>query len=115
MGQTDAFVEPRPKVAGTIRPRSERTRARRALIAMELLTGGSALLSGGLLAIRPDGSWLGLPTQVLVGGPFADWRLPGLLLGALVGVGLLTQDLGAGPVPAKWAGVVPGWRWTHRL
>ena len=90
MGQTGAFVEPGPTVAATIRPCSERARARRVLVTMELLTGGSALLSGGLLAIRPDGSWLGLPTQVLVGGPFADWRLPGLLLGALVGVGFLT-------------------------
>ena len=90
MGQTGAFVEPGPTVAATIRPCSERARARRVLIAMELLTGGSALMSGGLLAIRPDGSWLGLPTRVLVGGPFADWRLPGLLLGALVGVGFLT-------------------------
>jgi hypothetical protein len=58
-------------------------------VSVELLTGGSALLCGGLLAIRPDGSLLGLPTNVLVDGPFADWRLPGLLLGGLVGVGYL--------------------------
>jgi hypothetical protein len=58
-------------------------------VTVELLTGGSALLCGGLLAIRPDGSLLGLPTSVLVDGPFADWRLPGLLLGGLVGVGYL--------------------------
>jgi hypothetical protein len=55
----------------------------------ELLTGGSALLCGGLLAVRPDGSLLGLPTSVLVDGPFADSRLPGLALGGLVGVGYL--------------------------
>jgi hypothetical protein len=41
------------------------------------------------MAIRPDGSLLRLPTSVLSGGPFADWRLPGLLLGRLVGVGYL--------------------------
>jgi hypothetical protein len=58
-------------------------------VAAELLTGGSALLCGGLLAARPDGSLLGLPTSVLAGGPFSDWRLPGLLLGGLVGVGYL--------------------------
>jgi len=39
--------------------------------------------------MRPDGSLMGLPAQVLVGSPFADWRLPGLLLGGLVGVGYL--------------------------
>jgi hypothetical protein len=59
-------------------------------VTVELLTGGSALLCGGLLAIRPDGSLLGLPTSVLDDGPFADWRLPGLLLGGLVGAGYLT-------------------------
>jgi hypothetical protein len=64
-------------------------RAGRILVRLELATGGSALLCGGLLVLRPDGSLLGLPTRVLVGGPFADWRLPGLLLAGLVGVGYL--------------------------
>lgn len=68
---------------------ARRARAHRALVAAELLTGGSALLCGGLLAMRPDGSLLGLPVRVLAGGPFSDWRLPGLLLGGLVGVGYL--------------------------
>jgi hypothetical protein len=58
-------------------------------VAAELLTGGSALVCGGLLAMRPDGALLGLPVRVLAGGPFSDWRLPGLLLGGLVGVGYL--------------------------
>jgi len=44
---------------------------------------------GDLLAIRPNGSLLGLPTSVLVDGPFNGWRLPGPLLGGLVGVGYL--------------------------
>ena len=56
---------------------------------VELATGGSALLCGSLLAFRPDGSLMGLPTRVLAGGPFADWRLPGLLLAGFVGVGYL--------------------------
>jgi hypothetical protein len=76
--------------AAKIKPSSRRCRTRRTLVAVELLTGGSALLCGGLLAIRPDGSLLGLPTSVLDDGPFADWRLPGLLLGGLVGAGYLT-------------------------
>ena len=69
--------------------RTRQDRAGRILVRLELATGASALLCGGLLAVRPDGSLLGLPTRVLVGGPFADWRLPGLLLGGLVGVGFL--------------------------
>lgn len=70
-------------------PASRRSPEQRALVAVELLTGGSALICGGLLAIRPDGSVLQLPLTVLADGPFADWRLPGLLLGGLVGVGYL--------------------------
>jgi hypothetical protein len=58
-------------------------------VTVELSTGGSALVRGDLLAIRPNGSLLGLPTSVLVDGPFNDWRLPGLLLGGLVDVGYL--------------------------
>jgi hypothetical protein len=64
-------------------------RARGVLVKVELATGGSALLCGSLLAFRPDGSLMGLPTRVLAGGPFADWRLPGLLLAGFVGVGYL--------------------------
>ena len=36
---------------------------------------------------------MGLPASVLADGPFASWRLPGLLLAALVGVGYLTAGL----------------------
>lgn len=64
-------------------------RARGVLVKVELATGGSALLCGSLLAVRPDGSLMGLPTRVLTDGPFADWRLPGLLLAGFVGVGYL--------------------------
>ena len=64
-------------------------RSHRVLVRIELATGASALLCGGLLALRPDGSLLRLPTSVLDGGPFADWRLPGIALSVLVGLGYL--------------------------
>ena len=83
-------VQARPRTPATRGTSSPRLRARRLLVPVELLTGGSAVLCGGLLAIRPDGSLIGLPTRVLVGSPFVDWRLPGLLLGGLVGAGYLT-------------------------
>jgi hypothetical protein len=90
MGVTRANVRTLPLRAQMSKPPSPRCRSRRILVTAELLTGGSALLCGGLLAIRPDGSLLGLPTSVLDEGPFTDWRLPGLLLGGLVGAGYLT-------------------------
>ena len=74
-----------------------------ALVVTELLTGGSALVCGGLLVLRPDGSLLGLPLRVLAGGPFSDWRLPGGLLAGLVGAGYLaagTLELGR----YRWSG-----------
>jgi hypothetical protein len=78
-------------------PRSESTpRARGghgALAVAELLTGGSALVCGGLLFIRPDGSLMRLPLRVLEGSPFVDWRLPGMLLSGLVGAGHLTAGI----------------------
>ena len=83
-------VQTWPRTPATSGTSSPRLRARRLLVPVELLTGGSALLCGGLLAIRPDGSLIGLPTRVLVGSPFVDWRLPGLLLCGLVGAGYLT-------------------------
>lgn len=90
---TRANVAATAEPAAPLRAATRRTRSRRILVGVELLTGGSALLCGGLLAIRPDGSLLGLPTSVLSDGPFADWRLPGLLLGGLVGVGYLAAGV----------------------
>jgi hypothetical protein len=89
MSQTRAEAAARPRNPGKSRVPTRRGRAHRSLVAAELLTGASALVCGGLLALRPDGSLLGLPVRVLAGGPFSDWRLPGVLLGGLVGVGYL--------------------------
>jgi len=80
-------------IGGELAASARGARARRVLVRVELLTGGSALVCGGLLAARPDGSLMGMPTRVLVDGPFTDWRLPGLLLGGLVGVGYLAAGL----------------------
>ena len=61
----------------------------RVLGAVELAVGGIALVSGVLLAGVPDGALLGADTSALEGSPFADWRLPGVLLASFVGVGFL--------------------------
>jgi hypothetical protein len=66
-----------------------RTDSERLLIGIELFTGAAGLAGGLLLAFRPDGSLLQAQKSALTNGPFTDWRLPGLLLASLVGVGFL--------------------------
>ena len=63
--------------------------ARRALVALELVTGATGLAGGALLASAPDGSLLRADPAVLAGTPFTDWRMPGVLLAGLVGGGFL--------------------------
>jgi hypothetical protein len=62
---------------------------RRALVALELLTGVAGLVGGVLLAAVPDGSLLHTDPAALASSPFSNWRLPGVLLAALVGAGFL--------------------------
>ena len=62
---------------------------RRALVALELVTGAAGLAGGVLLAAAPDGSLLRADPAVLAGTPFSDWRVPGVLLAGLVGGGFL--------------------------
>ena len=63
--------------------------ARRALVALELVTGVTGLVGGVLLAAAPDGSLLRADPATLAGTPFGDWRVPGVLLAGLVGGGFL--------------------------
>jgi hypothetical protein len=69
------------------KPRSDQ--ARRALVALELVTGAAALAGGVLLAAVPDGSLLRADPAVLAGTPFSNWRVPGMMLAGLVGGGYL--------------------------
>ena len=62
---------------------------RRALVALELVTGIAGLAGGVLLAAAPDGSLLRADPAVLAGTPFSNWRIPGVLLAGLVGGGFL--------------------------
>jgi hypothetical protein len=65
------------------------SRRHQALVRLELITGGAALAGGALLAAAPDGSLLFADVTALEHSPFTDWRLPGLLLAVLVGIGYL--------------------------
>ena len=61
----------------------------RVLVALEYITGITALVGGVLLATRPDGSLLQAKVSALSGSPFSDWRVPGILLAVFVGFGFL--------------------------
>lgn len=68
-------------------------RRRRILAGLELFTGATAVAGGLLLAIAPDGSLLAADPAALTGSPFADYRVPGVLLATLVGGGYLGTGL----------------------
>jgi hypothetical protein len=49
----------------------------------------SALPYGFALAIDPTGDLVSMPTEMLVGSPFNDFRIPGLILLLVLGLGAL--------------------------
>jgi hypothetical protein len=76
--------------AGATRPREGSGYGRqRALVILEVATGVMGLAGGLLLAVAPDGSLMHADPGRLAGSPFTDWRLPGVALAVLVGVGFL--------------------------
>ena len=75
------------------RPSLSRPRAHRLLSGLLLVTGGSALLCGGVIAFDPHGTPLGLTPEFLAGSPFDDWLLPGLALAGFVGVSFLVTGV----------------------
>jgi hypothetical protein len=66
--------------------RTALTRRERALVGVEVATGAMALVGGGLLVARPDGSLLQAKLSALAGSPFADYRVPGG--GGFIGTGI---------------------------
>jgi hypothetical protein len=59
------------------------------LVTLELLTGVFAVVGGLLLIGAPDGHLLATNRNALANSPFVDWRMPGVLLVAFVGIGFL--------------------------
>lgn len=68
-----------------MRPRPAHTAVGRRLIAALAATGLLAIVGGLLLAAAPDGHLLRLSPDLLVGTPFASYRVPGLILLFVVG------------------------------
>jgi hypothetical protein len=66
---------------------SHRDGAEWGLLAILIFTGLTAVIGGLLLIARPDGSLLQASESALSSTPFADWRIPGVLLASFVGLG----------------------------
>jgi hypothetical protein len=73
----------------TVIPRPELHAAGKACIALLVLLGIGALAGGIALVARPDGSVMQFEVNLLAGSPFPDFTIPGLILGAMFGVGSL--------------------------
>jgi hypothetical protein len=70
-------------------PRPELHAAGKTAIAFLALLGLGALAGGLALVSRPDGSVMQFDVALLAGSPFADFLVPGLVLGGLFGIGSL--------------------------
>ena len=70
-------------------PRPLLHRAGKVAIAFLIVLGLGALAGSIALVSRPDGSVMHLDVALLAGSPFGDFLVPGLILGALFGVGSL--------------------------
>jgi hypothetical protein len=67
----------------------------KACVGLLAILGLGALAGGIALVARPDGSVMGFDVAILAGSPFADFMVPGLILGGLFGVGsFVTLALG---------------------
>lgn len=63
--------------------------ARWALFILLLFNGLTAVVAGIMLAYAPDGSLLEMPLAWLDHSPFRSYRIPGLLLLSVIGLGSL--------------------------
>ena len=77
------------------------------LFAVMILQGISSLPAGALMVLDPSGGLMKSPVSMLEGSPFADFLVPGLLLGGVLGLGAFFV---AAVLLAR-----PGWGWARWL
>lgn len=76
------------------------------LVIMISFIGITATLSGIMMVMRPDGTWLNLPPSLLENTPFRDFLIPGMLLAIVVGgINLIAayKNLNRSPFRYEWA------------
>lgn len=86
------------------------------LLGLELLVAVNAVTAGTSLAVRPDGSGLGMTVALLARSPFRDFLVPGLLLALAVGgsacaaaVALLARARRAPELALAAGAILAGW------
>jgi membrane protein implicated in regulation of membrane protease activity len=79
----------------------------RALVCLMLFEVISAVPYGVALVIDPSGGLVGMPVAMLKGSPFHDFRIPGLILFVVLGLGALIVAIGLLRLPM--------WNWAVRL
>jgi hypothetical protein len=81
----------------------------------------SAVPYGLALFLEPTGTWVAMSTEMLVGSPFHDFRIPGLILLTVLGLGALGLALCLHRKPAwPWAAMLNPckrrhWTWTATI
>ncbi len=71
------------------------------LFALLLLNGISAVVAGAMLAYTQDGSSMEMPLSWLDHSPFHSYRIPGLLLFSVIGIGSLVAAVMVAARPAN--------------
>jgi hypothetical protein len=74
------------------------------LLGCLVFLGLSAAFGGTVLTLNPNGTWLQIPLTILQFSPFRDFRIPGLILGIVFGLGSFATFL------ALW--FRPAWRFA---
>jgi hypothetical protein len=81
------MATPAAGVAVSRIPKPALDRTGRVAIGLLVFLGIGALAGGASLVAKPDGSVMQFPLSLLAGSPFADYYVPGLILGGLFGLG----------------------------
>jgi hypothetical protein len=74
---------------------------------LQAFIGIGAVISGGMLFLAPDGSLMRMPLELLIGSPFKNFLIPGLILFLFIGIlPLITAVLSF--LRHRWAGYASG-------